>query len=167
MPGALLGVVVGPAQEREEGRGGPLARVDHRDPALGAVDGVGQEHVRRPEVVCVALREVRTLPGEEALALISSLHVGLVRERDDALAAQEALRAIREARIAAALRTAGYRIPEVRETMGALRGFHRVDDPLDSLEERVGTIARRMAALLRAGAELAGLTHAVRSGPRE
>ncbi|WP_017611163.1 MerR family transcriptional regulator [Nocardiopsis xinjiangensis] len=173
------------------------------------------------------LRDVRTLPGEEALALLSSLHVGLVRERDDALAAQEALRAIREengteaaptsedtmtitelagalgvrtstlrfwekkglvvaervdgrvgaarryplaaireARIAAALRAAGYRIPEVRDTMGALRGFHGVDDPLDALEERVGAIARRMSALLRAGAELAGLTRGVRSGPR-
>lgn len=172
------------------------------------------------------LRDVRTLAGEEALALLSSLHVGLVRERDDTLAAQEALRvireeaftetaptsedtmtitelagalgvrnstlrfwekeglvaaervhgragaarryplaAIREARITAALRAAGHRIPEVRDTMGALRELHRVDDPLDALEERVEMIARRMSALLRAGAELAGLTRRVRSGP--
>lgn len=172
------------------------------------------------------LRDVRTLPGEEALAQLSSLHVGLVREREDALAAQEALlairdeafaetaptsedtmtiselagalgvrtstlrfwekeglvaaervdgrmgaarryplAAIREARIAAALRAAGYRIPEVRETIGALRGFHRLEDPLSALEERVGAIAMRMSALLRAGAELARLTRAVGSGP--
>lgn len=175
-----------------------------------------------------ALRDVRTRPVEEALALLSSLHVGLVREREDALAAQEALRtirdeafaettptsedtmtitelagalgvrtstlrfwekeglvaaervegragaarrypltAIRQARIAAALRAAGYRIPEIRDTMGALRGLHGADEPLHILEERLGTIARRMSALLRSGTELAGLTHAVRSGPRE
>ncbi|WP_040703269.1 MerR family transcriptional regulator, partial [Nocardiopsis salina] len=43
-----------------------------------------------------ALREVRTLPGDEAVALLSSLHVGLVRERQEALEAREALLAIRE-----------------------------------------------------------------------
>lgn len=41
------------------------------------------------------LREVRALPLDQAAALISSLHVSLTRERDDALAAQRALRMIR------------------------------------------------------------------------
>ena len=181
-----------------------------------------------------ALRDVRTLPGNEALALLSSLHVGLVRERQEALDARAALlsireeastesapsgedtmtitelagalgvrtstlrfwekeglivperveggagaarryplAAIREARITAALRTAGHRVPEVRDTMGALRGLYRSGDrldaegPLAALDERVGSIARRMSALLRAGTELADLTRAVGSGPHE
>ncbi|PJJ55189.1 MerR family transcriptional regulator [Compostimonas suwonensis] len=41
-----------------------------------------------------ALRDARGLPFDEAMALISSFHVTLARQRDDALAAQRALRLI-------------------------------------------------------------------------
>lgn len=165
-----------------------------------------------------ALREVRTLPRDQAVALLSSFHVALTRERDDALAAQEALQMIRaetlaeaepttddsmtitelasalgvrastlrfwekvglvvpervtlragaarryplpaihEARITAALRAAGYRIPEVQRAMTAVRELHDVDDPLKALESRVDAIAQRTLALLRAGADIADI----------
>lgn len=164
------------------------------------------------------LRDVRALPRDQAAALLSSLHTGLKEERDEALAAQQALRmiraeaavdaeptaadtmtitelagalgvrastlrfwekaglvrperietragtarrypvtAIREARITAALRAAGYRIPDVHATMTAIRRLGAVDDPLESLRSRVDAIARRTLALLRAGAAAADI----------
>lgn len=63
--------------------------------------------------------------------------------------------AVREARITAALRGAGYRIPEVRAAIVALREYRDVADPLDVLRARLGDVARRQLALLRAGAALA------------
>lgn len=164
------------------------------------------------------LRDIRTLPRDRAAALMSSLHTVLQKERDEALAAQRALRmiraeasvdaeptvedsmtitelagalgvrastlrfwekaglvrperietragtarryplaAIREARITAALRAAGYRIPDVHATMTAIRRLAAVDDPLESLRSRVDAIARRTLALLRAGAAVADI----------
>jgi len=164
----------------------------------------------------LTMRDLPALPLADATAAISTLHVGLVRERDDALAARRALRliraeaageaepadedamtitelaaalgvrastlrfwegegliapervtplaarrypvaAIREARITAALRAAGYRIPEVRAAIAAIRELRDLDDPLAALGSRVDAIGRRMLALLRAGAALAEL----------
>jgi len=70
------------------------------------------------------------------------------------------LHAVREARITAALRAAGYRVPDVRRTMDALRRLHDVhdaDDPLRALDAHVDAITRRTLALLRAGAGLADI----------
>lgn len=164
------------------------------------------------------LRDVRTLPRDQAAALVSSLHTVLKEERDEAVAARQALRmiraeasvdaaatvedsmtitelagalgvrtstlrfwekaalvrperiatragsarrypltAIREARITAALRSAGYRIPDVQAAMTAIRRLRAVDDPLESLRARVDAIARRTLALLRAGAAIADI----------
>ncbi|MBD8063330.1 MerR family transcriptional regulator [Oceanitalea stevensii] len=63
--------------------------------------------------------------------------------------------AVREARITAALRAAGYRVPEVREAIEALRRYREVERPLEALDARVESIGRRGLALLRAGAVLA------------
>ncbi|WP_239647218.1 MerR family transcriptional regulator [Nocardiopsis baichengensis] len=168
------------------------------------------------------MRVIRTAPRDEAAALVGSLHAGLVREREEALAARDALLAIRaeagseaaseagpperdamtitelsgalgvrastlrfwersgllapervatragsarryplgairEARIVAALRSAGYRIPDVRRAVAALRGLHGAEEPLDALEARVGAIAERTLALLRAGTVLGAI----------
>jgi DNA-binding transcriptional MerR regulator len=73
------------------------------------------------------------------------------------------LPAIREARITAALRAAGYRIPDVRRTMAAVRHLHDLDDPLKALDSHVETITRRTLALLRAGTDLADII----AGPRD
>ncbi|WP_017626515.1 MerR family transcriptional regulator, partial [Nocardiopsis chromatogenes] len=64
------------------------------------------------------------------------------------------LAAAREARITAALRTAGYRIPDVQRTIASVRGIEGLDEPLAVLETRIDAIADRMVALLRAGAAL-------------
>ncbi|WP_233574095.1 MerR family transcriptional regulator [Amycolatopsis panacis] len=158
------------------------------------------------------------VPRDQAVSLLSSFHVALARERDDALAAQGALqmiraetsveaeptaedsmtitelasalgvrtsalrfwekvglvapervtlragsarrypvRAIREARITAALRAAGYRIPEVQHAMTSIRQLQDVDDPLKALESRIDAIAKRTLALLWAGADIADI----------
>lgn len=169
-----------------------------------------------PIVARRTLREVRALPLDQAAALISSLHVSLTRERDDALAAQRALRmihaeadddeeaveedtmtiteladalgvrtstlrfweraglvapqratpraarryppaAIREARITAALRAAGYRIPDVQQTIESIRRLDDLDSPLRTLDALLAVLARRTLALLSAGADITEL----------
>ncbi|GAA5116050.1 hypothetical protein GCM10023339_24090 [Alloalcanivorax gelatiniphagus] len=62
--------------------------------------------------------------------------------------------AVREARITAALRAGGYRIPEVRLAIAAVRDLD-VGDSLSALDARLESISRRALALLRAGAYLA------------
>jgi DNA-binding transcriptional MerR regulator len=170
------------------------------------------------------MRAVRTLPADRAAALVSSLHTGVSRERDEALAAREALRAvhgeaaveaapvdadamtiselaealgvrastlrfweksglvspdrlaapagpvrryplpaIREARITAALRAAGYRIPDVAAALDAVRRLGDTAASLDALQVRLDDIARRTLALLRAGGALAGIIAAAAS----
>lgn len=69
------------------------------------------------------------------------------------------LSAIREARITATLRAAGYRIPDIQRTMYAIRDYDDVDDPLQALRARIDTIARRMLALLEAGPDLVELSN--------
>jgi DNA-binding transcriptional MerR regulator len=178
-----------------------------------------------PVVARETLREVRSLPLDEAAALISALHRELSREREDALEAQRALRliaaepgdsaggaerragedsmtitelagalgvrastlrfweeadlvapervtslaarryparrypptAIREARITAALRAAGYRIREVQATIASIRRLDDLDSPLETLRARLDTIARKTLALLDAGTDITAL----------
>lgn len=64
------------------------------------------------------------------------------------------LQAVREARITAALRTAGYCIPDVQRAITAVRNLQDVGQSLDALETRVDAIAKRTLALLRAGTTL-------------
>ncbi|WP_426309871.1 MerR family transcriptional regulator [Cellulosimicrobium sp. E-16] len=194
-----------------------------------------------PVVARRVLRDARSLPLDEAAALVSGLHVTLARERDEALVARRALLAIRsegdgaagstdgsatgaaerdgsvltitelaaalgvrastlrfwehegllapervasrtgavsarryppaavrEARVVAALRAAGYRVPEVRHAVDALRGATgpaAVADPLAALDARLDAIARRTLALLEAGHDVARLLARV-PGPR-
>ncbi|MGN5236162.1 MULTISPECIES: MerR family transcriptional regulator [unclassified Rhodococcus (in: high G+C Gram-positive bacteria)] len=65
------------------------------------------------------------------------------------------LAAIREARIVAALRAAGYRIPDVHRALTDLRDLQDIDVSLTALDSRIDDIAARTLALLRAGAVLA------------
>ncbi|PXY37315.1 MerR family transcriptional regulator [Prauserella flavalba] len=161
-----------------------------------------------PVVARESLREVRVSPLADAAARVSELHVGLAKERHDALAALSALRAIqaeaplevgeedsmsitqlagalgvrsstlqfweqeglvvpervtsqaarryppaaiREARITAVLRAAGYRIPEVRRAIEAVREHAGLDDLADALHDRLTAIAQRTLSLLTAG----------------
>lgn len=65
--------------------------------------------------------------------------------------------AVGEARIVVALRSAGYRVPDVRRTVAALRRLDGLDEPVGVLRGRLDAIARRTVALLRAGADVARL----------
>lgn len=67
------------------------------------------------------------------------------------------LTAIREARIAAALRAGGYRIPDVQQAITAVRGLNDVSHTLAALDTRLDTITQRTLALLRAGKHLAAV----------
>lgn len=63
--------------------------------------------------------------------------------------------AIREARITAALRAGGYRIPDAQKAITAIRDLDDVSDSLIALDARLRSIAERTLALLRKGAQLA------------
>lgn len=66
-----------------------------------------------------------------------------------------AVTAIREARVTAALRAGGYRIPDVQKAITAIRTLDDASDSLTALDARLRSIAERTLALLRAGALLA------------
>lgn len=92
---------------------------------------------------------------------------GLVRpERIGSSARRYPVDAIREARVTAALRSAGHRIPDVRRVLGAVRELGEVGDPLDALAARIDLIARRTLALLRAGSALAAIVDPAQTGSR-
>ncbi|WBQ03184.1 MerR family transcriptional regulator [Kribbella sp. CA-293567] len=65
--------------------------------------------------------------------------------------------AIREARITAALRAGGYRIPDVQVAIAAIRDLDEVSDTIAALEARLDAIGLRSLALLRVGTLLAGI----------
>lgn len=86
-------------------------------------------------------------------------HAGLITpDREGPLAARRyPPDAVRDARIVAALRAGGYRIPAVRTVMTALHALGDAGDARVALRDRLQNIATRSAALLRAGADLADL----------
>lgn len=65
--------------------------------------------------------------------------------------------AIRDSRIVASLRAGGYRIPDVRRAIVALRELGDASTSRTALEARLADIAARMTALLVAGGLLAEL----------
>ncbi|MBE4694105.1 MerR family transcriptional regulator [Brevibacterium casei] len=62
--------------------------------------------------------------------------------------------AIREARITAELRAAGYRIPAVHEFLDALRVHGEVDQARAALESRIEALSRRLLDFFRAAAAI-------------
>ncbi|WP_322921020.1 MerR family transcriptional regulator [Nocardioides renjunii] len=65
--------------------------------------------------------------------------------------------AIREARVTAALRAGGYRIPDVQRAITAIRDLADTSDSVAALDARLDGIARRMLVLLHAGSVLADI----------
>ncbi|MFW6695208.1 MerR family transcriptional regulator [Streptomyces sp. MAR4 CNX-425] len=63
--------------------------------------------------------------------------------------------AVREARIAAALRAGGHRVPDVREAVAAVRELRDVGRSLAALDAHLEALTGRALALLRAGGVLA------------
>ncbi|MDH6678800.1 DNA-binding transcriptional MerR regulator [Rhodococcus sp. LBL1] len=72
------------------------------------------------------------------------------------------LPAIREARITAALRAGGYRIPDVQNAITAVRDLDEASHTVAALETRLENIAQRALALLRAGTLLAEIMESAR-----
>ncbi|MBP2454746.1 MerR family transcriptional regulator [Mycolicibacterium lutetiense] len=173
-------------------------------------------HAAGPVEARRTMREIRTLPPAEAVALVSSLHIRINQEREQALVARLALEAIqgeakieaapaaadamtitelsralgvrastlryweteglvkperianrtgsarryqveaiREARITAALRAAGYRIPDVQRAVAAIRELDDVNRSLEALDTRLNSITDRTLSLIRAAVTLA------------
>ncbi|GAB3259339.1 hypothetical protein GCM10027562_21750 [Arthrobacter pigmenti] len=67
---------------------------------------------------------------------------------------------IREARIVAAFRAAGYGIPDVLEIIRSIRRLEDLDNPREALRSRLDAIAGRTLALLSAGADITELIKA-------
>lgn len=73
------------------------------------------------------------------------------------------LAAIREARISAALRAGGYRIPDVQKAITAIHDLNEVSHSMAALDTRLDAIAQRALVLLRAGTLLAGIIESARA----
>ena len=69
------------------------------------------------------------------------------------------------ARVVAALRSAGYGIPALRDVVAALRGLGDASGAEPALRERLERIAARSVALLRAGADLAAVLDGAEGAP--
>ncbi len=65
-------------------------------------------------------------------------------------------KAIRDARITAALRSGGYGIHEIRAALAVMRELGDTSSMLAALDDRLGDLALRGAAVLRAGGVLSG-----------
>ncbi|MFK3671392.1 MerR family transcriptional regulator [Leifsonia aquatica] len=147
----LLGALhVGLAREREQA-----------EAALRALRTIRSEgHGRtQPDDVAFTIAELADALGVRASTLRFWEQEGLVAP--DRVTSRGARSyppaAVREARIVAALRAAGYRIPAVRSTIDAIRRSARLDDPERSLVQRIEALAQRTLALLEAGADAAAL----------
>lgn len=81
-------------------------------------------------------------------------------------ARQYGTKAIREARIVAALRSSGYGVPAVRDVVATLRQVDGIAEGITKaeriLDTRLDQIAVRTVALLRAGADLAAVLESAR-----
>jgi len=210
-----LGVIPAAARSHNGYRQFDAAHVRSLRAYRDLAHAVGPVEARR------AMREIRLQPPGQGAALICGLHTGLNDEREQALAARSALKAIpaeaatdaepaggdsmtitelsqalgvkasalrfwekaglvapervstrsgtarrytltaiREARIAAALRAGGYRIPDVQRAITAVRDLDDVSHTLAALDTRLAAITHRTLALLRAGAHLSGIIEA-------
>jgi DNA-binding transcriptional MerR regulator len=130
--------------------------------ALDALDVIVDESAHDAPSAPGDTMSITQLSG--ALAVRSSTlrfweQEGLVApERDELLGTRRyPPDAVRDARIVAALRAGGYRIPAVRAVMTSLHSLGDAADARSALQDRLLAIAARSEALLRAGAALADL----------
>jgi len=150
------------AAEREQALAARLALV-----AIGAEPATDAAPVASDTLTITELAEAL---GVRASTLRFWEQSGLVAPERVATRAGTARRypvpAVREARIVAALRAGGYRIPEVRRAIAAVRALDLdgVGDAVAALDARLDAVAGRVLALLRAGARLAAIVGS--DGPR-
>lgn len=140
---------------------------DEREQALAARHALETIHseaateAKPVESDSMTITELSQALGVRASTLRFWEEVGLVAPERVTTRAGTARRyplsAIREARITAALRAGGYRIPDVRTAITAIRELHEVSRTITALDARLADIAQRTLALLRAGTLLAGI----------
>lgn len=137
--------------------------------ALEAIRAEATTDLEPTEADAMTITELSQALGVRTSALRYWESCGLVEPERVATRAGSARRyplgAIREARITAALRAGGYRIPEVQRAITAVRDLHDVSDSVAALDARLETIGDRALALLRAGARLAATIDAAHAGP--
>lgn len=148
--------------EREQALSARLALESIRAEALTEVEPV--------EGDSMTITELSQALGVRASTLRFWEKAGLVRPERVATRAGAARRytltAIREARITAALRAGGYRIPDIQNAVTAVRDLNEVSNTIAALETRLETIAHRALALLRAGTLLAKTIETARESER-
>lgn len=104
------------------------------------------------------ITELATALGVRSSTLRFWEHEGLITpERPGPRGARNyPVDSIRDARIVAALRSGGYRIPAIRTVMASLDSIHEGLDARDALQGRLQDIAAKSDALLRAGGLMQG-----------
>ncbi|GAB11386.1 putative MerR family transcriptional regulator [Gordonia araii NBRC 100433] len=130
--------------------------------ALRALDGILRENAIEAEPTpadVMTITELAEAIGVRSSALRFWEQEGLLLpERATGLGIRRyPLAAIRDARIIAALRAGGYRIPAVREVLESIRDFDDAAAAREALAARLRSIAERSSALLRAGTGIADL----------
>ena len=128
--------------------------------ALRALDSIVEEVAHEATSTpadSMSITELSTALGVRSSALRFWEQEGLIRpERVTGFNARSyPLGAIRDARIVAALRAGGYRIPAVRAVMGSIRTINDTNDAREALQNRLRTLATQSEALLRAGTAIA------------
>lgn len=130
--------------------------------ALRALDGIVEESAHDLPAApgdTMSITELSTALGVRSSTLRFWEHEGLIApEREGPVAARRYTPdAVRDARIVAALRAGGYRIPAVRTVTTSLRLLGNTADAREALRDRLQSIATRSDALLRAGTDLSDL----------
>lgn len=127
--------------------------------ALESINDEATTEAKPVENDAMTITELSQALGVRASTLRFWEKVGLVAPDRVATRAGTARRytltAIREARITAALRAGGYRIPDVQKAITAIRDLADASYSLAALDARLDDIAQRTLALLRTGSLLA------------
>ncbi|WP_020501364.1 MerR family transcriptional regulator [Sciscionella marina] len=156
-------------EEREQARAARGALQTIHAEAVTEAAATGADVPTEKDVMTI--RELADALGVRTSTLRFWETAGLVQPERIASAAGSArsypLAAIHEARITAALRAAGYRIPDVQRALTAIRGLRETEPSLAALDERIEAIGARSLALLRAGTTLAAIIGSLpRTPPR-
>ncbi|WP_441960696.1 MerR family transcriptional regulator [Mycolicibacterium houstonense] len=127
--------------------------------ALEAIQDEAKSEAAPVESDAMTITELSQALGVRASTLRFWEKEGLVKPERTLKQAGSAriypVEAIREARVTAALRAAGYRIPDVQRAIAAIRDLDDVSRSLQALDARLNSITDRTLSLFGAAATLA------------